>query len=191
MTPIYRTSTPVQLWLIHFYIGMTGVLVDDTIWNHKNTVLGVIIRAHATPCHFLIWVRTVEQLWHAVTSRCFCVRICFNHLEKFFPHPSQVIFYNIVIYIYIYIYIFIYMFIYIYIYWNVYDHVPHVSHKFFLITDFLEVFADNRHTPAENWYIYIYIYILTIRTDSYTFLFCLGWRSTILVSLDMYRFNLI
>ena len=28
MTPICRTSTPVQLWLIYFHIGWTGVLVD-------------------------------------------------------------------------------------------------------------------------------------------------------------------
>ena len=45
MTPIYRTS--VRLWLMYFYIGKTGVLVDGThylgpqqnrpLHRHKDT----------------------------------------------------------------------------------------------------------------------------------------------------------
>ena len=65
MTPIYCTSTPVQLWLIYFYIGGTGVLVDGIHYlKPLKNVLCIAISTRATPRHFLIRMRTFGQLWH-------------------------------------------------------------------------------------------------------------------------------
>ena len=62
MTPRHRKSKPVQLWLIHVYIGGTGILVKGVhYFAPQMTVLFVAIRAQATLRHFLVWMSMVTS----------------------------------------------------------------------------------------------------------------------------------
>ena len=59
LTPICRTSTPIQSCFIYFILV---VLVDGIhdLEPHK-TVLCITIRARVAPRHFLIWIRTLAH----------------------------------------------------------------------------------------------------------------------------------
>ena len=90
MTPISRTSTPVQLWLIYCYTGRTGVLVDGIHYLEPQQFC-VVIRARAIPRHFLIWMRTVGQLRHADYCGAFMFKYAFHRWTRQIIHNTLIV----------------------------------------------------------------------------------------------------
>ena len=92
MTPVCRTSTPVQLWLIYLHTGRTGVLVYGIHYlEPQKNVFCVATKARAIPRHFLIWMRTVGQIRHADYRGVFVIKYAFHRWTRQRIHTTFIV----------------------------------------------------------------------------------------------------